>query len=359
MINLKTGETKPFSPENMCTTSIPITYDRNAKYPEIDKFLKGIMSTEDIEYFLDFMAYCLWREYKFASWMLFNGEGNNGKSTLIRLIKTFLGTQNVSAESLTRILERPNSTANLYGKLANTDADLSGKSIKDTGTIKKLTGNDEIMGERKYQDAFKFTNYAKLIFSCNTIPIAEDHSDAWYRRIIPINFRQQFYGGKDGNEDVNILDKLTTQEELSGLLNELLRRLPIVLKNGIRATTNETLKNTYDIVTMSSNPVKYFCDHCLQVEDGSKIPIDQMYESYKWFSEYHSLTPKSEQSFSRIMTKLGWRKDQDFVKKPNGAEERPYVWIGVKIADFDKPKNREQRTLEQTAMSEAKKKKMT
>jgi putative DNA primase/helicase len=84
-------------------------------------------------------------------------------------------------------------TAQLYQKLANIDADLSGNIfIRNTGEMKKLTGIDEIAAEKKGKDPFKFRNYAKLIFSCNKLLDLSEESDAWFRRLIQINFTKQF-----------------------------------------------------------------------------------------------------------------------------------------------------------------------
>jgi putative DNA primase/helicase len=69
------------------------------------KFLHDIVEPEDVEILLDFIAYCLWRDYKYAHWLLLNGYGQNGKSVLLNLIELFLGKDNTSAESLERLLK--------------------------------------------------------------------------------------------------------------------------------------------------------------------------------------------------------------------------------------------------------------
>ena len=103
------------------------------------------------------------------------------------------------------------------------DADISPDVIfNNTGILKKLTGNDLHTGEFKFKDQFKFTNYAKLIFSCNKIPQSEDYTDAFVRRIFIINFTQQFLGEKD---DPYIIDKISTEEEFSGLFHESARKI--------------------------------------------------------------------------------------------------------------------------------------
>ena len=198
MLNLRTGQTEPFSPDFLNTTYIPVKYSPKAQCPKIMKFLHDIVEPEDVELILDFMAYCLWRDYKYANWLLCVGYGHNGKSVLLNLIERFLGKHNTSSESLERLLNKQFALATLYQKLANIDADVSGDIlIKNTGIIKKLTGNDESPGEFKYKTPFKFRNFAKLIFSCNEIPQTNDMTDAFFRRLIIINFTQQFLAERD------------------------------------------------------------------------------------------------------------------------------------------------------------------
>ena len=147
---------------------------------------------------LDFIAYCLWRDYKYANWLLLTGYGQNGKSVLLNMIEIFLGKSNTSAESLERLLNKQFARASLFQKMANIDADVSSDIlITNTGELKKLTGNDESPGEFKYKPPFKFRNFAKLIFSCNEIPEIKDMTDAFFRRLIIINFTRQFFAEKD------------------------------------------------------------------------------------------------------------------------------------------------------------------
>ena len=342
MVNLSTGETQPFDPKFMNTTQIPAEYNPNPildffclvdgvdsdniHCPTIMKFLHEIMSPTDVEIVLDFLAYCLWRNYNFNVWMLFNGAGQNGKSTLLNLIERFLGFKNVSAESLERLLKERFAPANLYQKMVNVDADLSGDILSThTGKLKKLTGNDEFPAEFKHKAPFRFRNYAKLIFSCNSIPEITDTTDAFFRRLIIINFTQQFLGDK---EDIHLLDKLTTEKELSGLFHVLVNRLPRVLENGIRKTTSEVMETTYDKYMRGANPIGYFVDNILANDSATKTSKIEMYEAFKKFCLENGLALESDQSFSRKMTKgLGY----DIKRLRVKGSERVYFWIGVKI----------------------------
>ncbi len=111
---------------------------------------------------------------------ILNGSGRNGKGVTTNLITAFLGRDNVSNETLERLLENNFATASLFGKMANIDADVSSEALRRTGILKKLTGGDRIVTEFKFKAAFSFKNFAKLIFSANKIPITPDDSDAYF-----------------------------------------------------------------------------------------------------------------------------------------------------------------------------------
>ena len=313
---------------------------------EIKNFHKDLsykqwQEADDVELLLDFMAYCLWRDYKYANWLLLDGYGQNGKSVFLNLIERFLGKDNTSSESLERLLNERFAAANLYQKLANIDADVSGDIlIKNTGKLKKLTGNDEYPGEFKYKTPFKFRNYAKLIFSCNEIPETDDTTDAFFRRLIIVNFTQQFLAEKDYP---HIIDKLCTEEEFTGLLHELLGRLPRIIARGIRPTTNESMKETYEKYMRGTNPIGYFVEKALTLVDaaGNKILKEIMYESYRFFCHAKKIAPESEQSFSRKLKKEFGFQDARFRK----GGERVTCWIDVKIVDWKAAEDSEQQTL--------------
>ena len=359
MVNLLSGETSAFSPNFLCTIKIPVTFDHNYikaacancirqvkwQRSEIMKFLNGIMDPEDVDLLLDFMAYCLWRDYRQNFWLLLHGAGSNGKSTLLSLIQRFMGRNNVSSESLDRILHNRFAVANLYQKLANIDADMSPNvTLNNTGILKELTGNDLITGEYKFKTAFKFINHAKLIFSCNTIPQAADDTDAFYRRVLLITFRKQFF---DKNDNRNLIDELTTEQELTSLLHELLSRIPRIVKEGLRQVTNESLAKTHERYSRGSDPLKYFCDTAIMLDMNTNVPKIDMYDHYIKFCNSEGLPTESEQSFSRK-----FKENMSLqTKQYRMNHDRVYCWVGVRLAEWN-PQQESLATLEEIQISE-------
>ena len=344
VVNLRTLEIKPFSPEFMSTIRIPVSYLNGdgvmsdfyewiedpsvpCPCPAIIRFMHEVMAPEDVETVLDFTAYCLWRGFPFHRYLLLNGSGRNGKGVMLEIIKCFLGHNNVSGESLHRLLETRFATAELYGKLANIDADLSKAALKNTGVLKKLTGGDYIPAEKKFRPPFQFVNKTKLLFSANEIPMTEDESDAFFSRLIIINFPNQFLGNK---ADPNLIYELTTDEELSGLLRIILRRLPTVLKEGI-STASSSIDENYQKYILSSNSIRAYFEAAIEYDNDRAPSKSEVYASYKAFCNSKKLSTESEQSFNRKLKKEFGLKDMQIRDDKGG---RPYYWVGIRIKDW-------------------------
>jgi len=356
MINLITLRRAEFSPDFLCTTHLPVKYNdynddpindffrlvegtgmsNKGKFdnilthaPNIKKFLNDLFFPEDIEKLLNYLSYCLWRDYGQNFWVLLNGGGLNGKSLLFNTISALFGIDNVAGETLQRLTDERNrfATANLYNKLINFDADISKDTVfKYTGQIKKLTGNDLIPGEQKHKAPFKFRSHAKLVFSVNKIPETYDESDAFYRRIILINLKQQFLGDKT---DIHLASKLMTESELSGFFYELIRRLPRVLEQGLMKVTAETIKETQVKFIIDSNLIDFFLRKAIQRHNDRSIIVSklELHDEYCKFAAFHHLTPESEAVLSRELSK----KYEMKYARHTIRGERVYAWEGVSI----------------------------
>jgi putative DNA primase/helicase len=216
LLNAETEKIEPHTPDFYSLSRLSVLFVPRLDCPTFKRFLGEVLYPEDIPVVQEWIGYCLHRGYPAQVAILFVGEGNNGKSTLISTIQALLGKDNVSAVSLQELEVNRFAKADLFGKLANLYADLPDSALKSVGTFKMLTGGDPIRGERKFQNSFLFVNGAKLTFSCNVVPEVYEDTTAFFRRWIIIQFPNIFDGEK---ADKDLLKRLTTPEELSGILN--------------------------------------------------------------------------------------------------------------------------------------------
>ncbi len=297
ILNITTGEISEHTPEKIFLNKVLVNYESTADCPQIKKFLNEVLLEKDILVFQEFLGYCLYKGYPFAKIMLLIGSGRNGKSTLINLIKTFIGQMNCASVSLQSLDKNRFAIASLYGKLVNMYADIPSDKMTSTSNFKAITGNDLVTCERKFKDGFVFVNYAKLIFSANQVPQTPDDSDAFYRRILLVNCPNEF---EKEYCDPNILDKLTTPEELSGLLNYALDGLKRLLMNG-HFSENVSLEEVREEYLRKSNSTAAFFMDCMEISPDSFEQKKVLYSRYATYCKKQNYVPFSEKKFVELL----------------------------------------------------------
>jgi P4 family phage/plasmid primase-like protien len=323
--DIEKGQLLPHSPTYMFTHRLPLTYDSAATCPKIEKFLQDIQPNEtQRKGLLELIGYCLYRAYPIQNAFLAVGDGANGKSTFIDLVKRFLGASNTASVSLHELEEQRFTKAILYDKHANLFPDLPSRALNQTGTFKMLTGGDQITADKKFRDDFNFVNYAKMIFSANQVPrSAVDDSDAFYRRWVIYNFPNKFEGEK---ADLTIIDKVSTQEELSGLLNLALKALEELLARGrfVNDTDTDTKREQY---IRLSDPVRSFVMDSVDSSPDDFVKKDVAYEAFCEYCHRNNYPDLSKVSFDkRFRTAV---EVQDY--RPEIGGVRVYAWKGIKL----------------------------
>lgn len=231
-LDIRNGKCLEFTPEAIEFDRIPVTYDPSAYCADLDKMLNRVFlgDREVINLFEEMLGAVLLKHNRYQKAFLFYGGGSNGKSTILDMIKTFLGSRNYSAIALEKVTDRFN-TAELENKLANIGDDVDNVALRDTGTLKKLFSGNAIMVERKGERPYTIEPYATHIYSCNAIPRSFDKSEGFYRRWILIPFNAEF-STSDEDYDPMIADKITTPAALSYLLNIGIRGAQRLIRNG-------------------------------------------------------------------------------------------------------------------------------
>jgi P4 family phage/plasmid primase-like protien len=330
VLDIKERSLMSHSPEYFFTTKLPVTYNPDAECPEIKQFFHEIVEGRDVGVLEEMIGYCLLRDYPKAKAFLLLGDGANGKSTLISLIEEFLGEDNYSSLPLQKIGQRFQ-TRYLYGKLANMDADLSSKSLHDLSVFKRATGDDTLFADVKNKDAFEFVNYAKLIFSANQYPSVKssDPGFPFYRRWIVIRFPYNFTDKDDQNPDADPLKKerITTQEELSGLLNIAIEGLHRVMEDGFSYDRNvEAMWEGQDF----DDPWEEFYSRHLTDDFEWSIKKQDLQDVINLFCKINGYP---ELSARKITSRLE-EKDR-FKSKTQHEGEQFRIWNGLKLKGIE------------------------
>jgi putative DNA primase/helicase len=317
----------------------PIIFNPKAKSKLIGKFLKEVLHPEDIRTAFEIISYTFIRINLFEYYFILIGTGANGKSVFIGVLSNLHGLKNISNVPLHSLVKNRFALSDLENKDLNVDTELSSSIINDMSILKKLTGRQPLRIERKGQHAYDVPIWAKQFLNANELPLTSDNSDAHYRREIIIPFPKQFQGK---NEDPNLLNKLTTEEELSGIFNIITKCLrTIVNKNQIHVNAS-TISQRRAKAELIRHPVKAFLKDALTKEphqDDFETSED-MYVAYSRFCNFHKLILHGSDTFSETL-----RKDHGLKKERKTIEKiKKTVWR-CKLVKWKDPDDPSQMTL--------------
>ena len=282
----------------------------------------------------EIIGYTLYPKYDLHKAIMLIGDGSNGKSTYLRLLRDILGSHNVSSVSLQDLSNENNrfSIIQLYHKLANIYPDLPKKPLIDTGRFKGLTGEDLLQADRKHRDPIQFVNYAKLIFSTNELPPVKDMSLAFWRRWLVIEFPNQF------PPDPTFYERTFTEEEIRGaIIVGLLAFRSAWLRR--KFSFEETEADYKEKWLRETNSVYAFIQDLLQgklvetlgvkgeKDENSKVETTELYELYVKYCNNEERQALSKRQFTMELERLGFRR-----VKVSGK----YYYKGLKIIVKDR-----------------------
>nr|WP_011114825.1 phage/plasmid primase, P4 family [Sulfolobus islandicus]CAC15841.1 RepA protein [Sulfolobus islandicus] len=325
--------------------------DWNLRIEEIEKFNEREITVQDIEdlarrvcpkaletfkqwvddqwiLLYEIIGYTLYPKYIFNKAILLVGNGSNGKSTFLNLLLKILGKNNVTAVSLKRIMEGDRfAPIELYHKLANINSELFTFKVTNTDLFKKLTGEDYIIGEKKFRDPMYFINYAKLINATNELPEVKDQSYGFWRRWIVIEFPHQF------PPDPNFFDKTFKESEIEGIITVSVLAFSRVLQQkkfdfedssaDIKELWERKSDSVYAFVKdlIENNEVEY------DPRNGDLFtPVKELYQAYAEWCNENDRKPEAQSTFTK-------RLESRFriIKSQKRIGERVWCYVGIRL----------------------------
>lgn len=337
ILNILTKELNEFTHKKIFFNKLPIEYVPESKCQQIDKFLSEVLANEDDrQVFYEMGGFCLLKEYKFEKAFMLVGDGRNGKDKSLELIKRTIGVLNCCSIPLSSLIPDSFIISEFFSKMANVAGDIGNEDLKDTSMFKALTGRSIVTGQRKFLPPITFVNHAKFIFACNDLPFAYDNSrgfwDRWVLLEYPYTFvtKEELEQNKDNSKfklkDDNIIEKITTKEELSGLLNKFLgglRNLNLNKKFSLTKGTDE-IKNLW---IRKSNSVMAFCLDNIEEDYDGIITKKDFRKSYVLYCKKHKIQVKTDYVVKRTLTEMfGVIENRKMIL----SNYHDWVWEGIR-----------------------------
>jgi len=294
------------------TSVLPYAYDPKAVAPTwetvVDRVMCGDKDTK--EAFQQALGYLLLREFNLEKMVCFVGEGENGKSTILRVLKKLVGRDGYSAQQIQVLLktgsEGQYAKAQLVGKLINITNELTPSSLT-ADAFKDLISGEDITARNIYESPFVLRTVPKQIVAMNTTDsLIKEQTHGFMRRLllIPFNYRL-----KEEHKDAKLDAKLDA--EMSGILNWILDGARAVIANG-KIKESLAMRRLFEEVKRDANPEQQFMEEHLELMSVSDIDYatdlltgPELLEKYRHFCEDNRYKMKGRNKFLAELRRLG------------------------------------------------------
>lgn len=259
---------------------------------------------------------------KFQRMVLLSGEGNNGKSLLINILKELHGGV-ISTVPLGAI-DAKNSGGqnfdifNMIGKNINIDADASGSRLEGTENLKKITTGDSVQLTKKNEQGASGVLNILMICAINNLPSSADKSEGFFRRFMLIPFKQHFYKNeaekKEGSLPVDFsLEDDIIKNEMDIVLSWALDGLEMIARNDYQPSYSKSVYNELLNYRKTTDSIFDFIEDNKEGSYVNDIKANHLYNYYVEWCKNNNHEPMKSTGFGR-----GMKKHYD-TKRSNGV----------------------------------------
>lgn len=304
----------PHHPAFMFTSCLPYKYDEGAECPTWEAVVDKVMMGRG-EVLQEAFGYIILRDFNAEKMVGFVGEGANGKTTVLKVLKSLVGRVGYSAVPIQTLLNTGSqgeyARAMLAGKLVNITNELTPDSLV-ADAFKDLISGEDIQARPIYGKPFVLETVPKQIVAMNTTDnLIKERTKGFERRLHLIPFD---YTLKEADYDYEIHDKLDA--ELSGILNWALAGAERVIAKG-RLEQHLASVNLLANVRRDADPMQQFVEEhvVLDKRDRSDLsgeelqraltPLADFYLEYREYCELNGYKPLGRNKAKAAAERLG------------------------------------------------------
>jgi len=335
VVDLKTGKLRPGRPEDRITMRSEVAHDSEATCPRWLQFLDEIFESnqEMISYVHKALGYSMTGDTGEQVVFIGHGTGSNGKSVFFATIRDLLGDYSMNAP--TSLFQR-NPFATSSNDLAAIEfrrflmcSEVLSSSKLNEQRIKQISGGDPITARYLYSEHFTFMPNAKIWLFLNHLPIIEDDSFAFWRRVRLLPFNVKF---EKSTQDTQLAQKL--KSEFSGILNWLIEGALLWQTEGLNQLP-EVVRIATKEYQQENDVLAEFLDETCDEGEGLSVKSSMLFSTYNYWAENKKLTGQDKISFTDFGRRMG-----DKYPKIRGKTGVFYRGLDLKNSEND-PKNSE------------------
>ena len=320
-VNVKNGTLRldegvklyPHSRGDHITRCATVAYDEKADAPNWRQFVGQVLPEKEVAVFAQkWLGYCITGDISEQKIAQFEGQGANGKSTLLEVVARVLGDYAVTTPIETFLHQDKKSgsgpspdIARLPGARFVRASEPEPGSRLSESQIKQFTGGEKITARHLQKDFFEFAPQGKLTLSVNIRPVLVGKDHGIRRRILVVPFTQTFASGNGSvpGKGQTLVNELMS--EAPGIFNWLLDGFRLWWEDGLNVPAEiEAATNAY---FSEMDPIGSFvreaCEQTESPEDRERSA--DLYQAYKSWCSANNEDEKTQTAFGRRLSDLG------------------------------------------------------
>ncbi|MBI5888928.1 MAG: hypothetical protein HZB82_09535 [Deltaproteobacteria bacterium] len=246
------------------------------------------------------IGYTLMSHARYERFILLVGNGANGKSVLLAVIRLLVGAANCAAVQPSQFGNQFQ-RAHLHHKLANIVSELKEGAELDDDALKSIVSGEPTTVSHKFKEPFDMTPFATCWFGTNHLPHTNDFSDAMFRRAIVVPFNRQFKPGVDA--DPLLKDKLAT--ELPGILNMALAAYADAVRRGTFTEPASCIEAKH-AWRLEADQAAQFAEDAIEWATGERETSKAVFDAYQTWADANGIKrPLNRKNLTQRLERLG------------------------------------------------------
>lgn len=314
VVDLRTGRLVPPDPNFRITMVAGCDFVLSARCPLFQSTITEVFSGDMdlVEYVMRTFGYAAMGNPTQDVMFIPFGNGSNGKSTILGMIRKAFGMYARSAESSSFVSD--SGAANAGGaredlvrlrasRFVYVNEPDENSELRE-GTVKSMTGGDEITARGVYaKKSVEITPTWVVYLPTNHKPIVKGSDNGIWRRLKLIPFERDFDGDKTIVKDPQRADKLMA--ELPGILNAIIKSALLYQRDGLVEPTS--VRAARDSYRTQMDLLAEWLEDCCEQGDGLQEESNKLWLSWEQFAKNRGILNYVKSSIA-----LGRRLDTRF-----------------------------------------------
>jgi putative DNA primase/helicase len=312
---INNGEYQSMEIDEFTPYYLPVFYNPEAYDEHVDEFLNWLSRDDrDMRNVIEEMfGHIILTENAPHAFFLITGDGENGKSTFLKMIAEFV--QGLNSYVDIKNFSNPNSLVRMIGKLVNIADDIDPDYLEDSKSLKVIANGGELEVKTLYKDTYHVDIRSTLLFTANRAPIWKDKTHGLFRRLNIIHLENTVK-----TSDPYYLDKLTTNNAKQYILRLAIEGVERFKANNMKVSYSAKAQETKTQYMIESDPMLYWLDDSNEELEGQSVT--HAYQNFTTWGMTSGIKTMSKIEFGKRLRNIGY---SNKVTKKNGLLYREII----------------------------------